>query len=87
MDYGINLARVWFGPFMTDHMAQESDTPCNKTTLAWIQLQIHFPEFEKDSIQVLQMFCPIFAVHIEIVNKYLQEFVSKLPKKLWTSCG
>jgi hypothetical protein len=78
MDYDINLARVWLGPFMTNHMTQESDTLGNKTTLAWIQLHIYFPEFEKDSIQMLQMFCPIFAVHIEIVHKYLQEFVSKL---------
>jgi hypothetical protein len=78
MDYDINLARVWLGPFMTNHMTQESDTPGSKVTFAWIQLQIYFPKFEKDSIQMLQVLCPILAVHIEIVHKDLQEFVSKL---------
>jgi len=59
-------------------MTQESDTPGSKTTFAWIQLQIYFPKFKKDNIQMLQMLCPILIVHIEIVHKYLQEFVSKL---------
>jgi hypothetical protein len=78
MDCDINLARVWLGPFMTNHMTQENDTPGNKITFSWVQLQIYFLEFEKDSIQMSQMLCPILVVHIEIVHKYLQEFVSKL---------
>jgi hypothetical protein len=53
MDYGINLAKVWLGPFMTNHMTQESDTHGSKTTLAWIQFQIYFPKLEEDNIQML----------------------------------
>jgi hypothetical protein len=68
MNYGIDLARVWLGPFMTNHMTQEGDTLGSKTTLAWIQFQIHFPKFEKDSIQMLQMLSPILDVHIKIIH-------------------
>jgi hypothetical protein len=53
MDYDINLAKVWLGPFMTNHMNQESYTPGSKTTFAWIQFQIYFPEFGKNQIQML----------------------------------
>jgi hypothetical protein len=77
---GINLTRVWFGTLITHHMTQKRDTFRSKTTFAWIQFQVHFPEFEKDSIQVLKVPFPIFTMYIEIVNKYLQEFVPKLLK-------
>jgi len=56
-------------------MTQKRDIFRSKTTFAWIQFQVHFPEFAKDSIQVLKVPFPIFVVYIEIVNKYLQEFV------------
>jgi hypothetical protein len=71
VDHGVNLAKVRLGPLMANYMTQESDTPSSKTTLVWIQLQIYFPEFEENGIQMLQMLSPILTVHIEIVDKYL----------------
>jgi len=65
-------------------MSQKRDTLCSKTSFIQVQFQVHFSKFEKDSIQVLKMFFPIFAVYIEIGNKYLQDFVSQLFKKLLT---
>jgi hypothetical protein len=78
----LNLAGIWFGALLANHMAQECNAFCSKATFAWVQLEVYFPEFVQHYIQMLKMFHPAFAVHIEIINKYLQEFATQVLKNL-----
>jgi hypothetical protein len=78
----LNLARIRFGALLTNDMAQKCNAFCNKTTLVWVQFEVYFLEFVHHYTQVLQMLLPAFAVHIEVINEYLQEL---LPKSLKTS--
>ncbi len=54
----LNFTEVQFGAFFTSHMAQKCDIFFNKTTFTQVQFQVHFSEFEKHNIQMLEMFLP-----------------------------
>jgi hypothetical protein len=78
----LNLAKVWSGAILINNMAQKCNVFCSKTTLVWVQFEIHFPEFAQNRIQMLKMLPLTFAVHIEVINEHLQEFATQVFKDL-----
>jgi hypothetical protein len=63
-------------------MAQECNTLRSKTTFFWVQLEIYFPQFAQNHIQMLKVLYPTPAVDVEVNYEHLQKM---LPKSLKTS--
>ncbi len=83
----LNFARIWFGALLTNDMAQKCNVLCSKTTLVWVQFEVYFPEFVQHYTQMLQMLLLVFAMHIEVINEYLQEVATQVLKDLRHSSG
>jgi virulence-associated protein VapD len=83
----LNFARIWFGALLTNDMAQKCKALCSKATFVWVQFEVYFPELVHHYTQVLQMLLLAFAVHIEVINEYLQEVVTQVFKDLRHSSG
>jgi hypothetical protein len=77
-----DFSRISPGAFLAHHMAQKCDGFSDKAAFVWVQFKIHFPEFAENCIQMLEMLPPTFAVHIEVINEYLQEFATQVLKDL-----
>jgi hypothetical protein len=77
-----DFPRIWSGALLAYHMAQKCDGLSGKATFVWVQFKIHFLEFTENCIQMLEMLPPTLAVHIEVINEYLQKFATQVLKDL-----
>jgi hypothetical protein len=82
MQHRFDFSRIGSDTLLTHHMTQKSDSLSSKATLAWVEFQIHFPEFAEHCIQMLKVFPPAFTVHIEVVNEHFQKSASQVFKDL-----
>jgi hypothetical protein len=76
MQHCFDFSRIESDTLFAHHMTQKSDSVSNKATLAWVEFQIHFPEFAEHCIQMLKVLPLAFTVHIEVVNEHFQKSAS-----------
>jgi hypothetical protein len=81
MQHRFYFSRIGSNTLLVHHMTQKGYLS-SKATLAWVEFQIHFPEFAEHRIQMLKVLSPAFTVHIEVVNEHFQK---SAPKSLKTS--
>jgi hypothetical protein len=69
-----------FNFHLTHFIAQKCDKLNSKTTFAWVKLEIYFPEFAENYIQMLEMLPLALTVYIEVINEYLQKSTTQILK-------
>ncbi len=70
MQHNFYFSRIGLDTLLAHHMTQKGDSLSSKATLAWVEFQIHFPEFAEHHIQVLKVLPLAFTVHIKVVNEH-----------------